>query len=274
MAPGTSIEMYLERLASGDVGVRDALLRLLAGHVVFTPVTLFSDDPDSPEKKRIKVYTIEEEGQRIVLTFTSEDLLLEFGENFQCLPVSGGDLALTLPAGTVIRINSGSKSEYTLTQKEVSILGELDLGMEFVQTAPEVTEVSESVLKDVATEDLSQLFVSYPEVREAFFLEHHTDLHEAVLGLLVEAQRVDRRFVLMTEIGEVARARYGYVGAIEVFDDLNSKHSGSWELFKAISPFYVAEDEPPLVENLPGVEAELSQMWGVIKERRQKLLRR
>ncbi|MCB0322227.1 MAG: enhanced serine sensitivity protein SseB C-terminal domain-containing protein [Bdellovibrionales bacterium] len=93
--------------------------------------------------------------------------------------------------------------------------------------------------QEALLEELTQVLRRYPEVQEAYFQENSSE--QAVLGLLSVELEPERRFLLIDQIAELSREYYGAAGAIEVYDDLELQSSHSWELFNAITPFYVRE---------------------------------
>lgn len=86
--------------------------------------------------------------------------------------------------------------------------------------------------------DLTTLFHQFNGVQEAFILEHHSDNGEIILGILFREPDQDRRYVLKDEIAKISVKHYGYAGAIDVFDDLDSPESVAWHKFKRSNPFY------------------------------------
>lgn len=92
-----------------------------------------------------------------------------------------------------------------------------------------------SVLRNVVAE-IESVLLEYSEVEEAYFQEGGAG--HAVLGLLTKGLDPDRRFLLIDQIAEISRMFFGAAGAVEVYDDLESTTSSSWELFNALTPFY------------------------------------
>lgn len=266
-----SIDLFLGRVACGERELLPTLLSRLAEQVVYAPFSIIVDVGDGLGTQKAKTITLSDNGLRSIPAFTSEEFLNEWaGETaYECLPFSGADLALIVPSGTGITFNPGRRDAVRLSPVEVQQLasieptllcepeqreGELptaeDLASDEILVADEVIADAGQDLPSRAQEaapldlvilrDLTELLAQYPEVKEAYFLETHEEYSEAILGLLTDGLSVERRFVIITEIGEIARAYYGYAGAIECYTDLHAPHTSSWELFKLLNPFYLS----------------------------------
>jgi hypothetical protein len=251
---GSRLSECLRQYAQGDRTVLRKTLALLADHIIFAPVSLFVDLADDAGTKKAKVVTLVEEGRRLIPAFTSEDLFFDWAQNdYQCLPMRTADFALTLPPNTGLLLNPGLPIECEFSSADLEpLLGEdLELYDElleeeetlhaedpFEETLAEPFQVAQ---EGEAENHLMAFLKGYPEVLEAYFVETRNDQSEMVLGLLTQDLSVERRFVMIAEVGEISRRLYGYAGAIETYTDLHVPHSSSWELFRLVSPFFVRE---------------------------------
>ncbi len=268
----TRVEDYLARIAAGDRSLISPLLELLSNQILFAPVTLFIDVQDARGTKKARVVTIRYEDRRAIPVFTSEDYFLDWAEGkFQCLPIRGADLALTLPEGTGFFLNMNLASSVELDSDDLGSLFDEDI---FEDTAEEIERTPEPIRAagdpsepridfDVVVGEIATLLKLYPEVLEGYFVEHKGEFSEAVLGLLAQDLSVERRFVLITEVGEIARAHFGYAGAIETYTDLHAPHSSSWELFRLESPFFVRESDAsaPSYGKREGIVSKADGTW-------------
>ena len=260
---------YLEKLESSSPDAEEELAILLgrlANHIVFTPVTLFTDLSDEVGTKKIKVATLEEGGKKFVPTFTSDELFFEWSEDrYQCLSVPGADLALSLPDDTGVVIDLGTTAALELSPAElaqVARAGEQSVEEEEVQdgessdqpgvsegldhfdpvSQEDVSSLSEQSDSESAVPRLLGLLRSYDEISEGYFATHNGGRRGGALGLLAGGLSPERRFLLMADIAEVSREVFGLAGAIEVYDDLNETSATSWSHFSGHPPFYVRED--------------------------------
>jgi len=240
------LEFYLQQLARGDRQYFSAALELLANEILYTPVTI-GEASSAGNVQKFKVVTQSSGNKKLVPTFTSEDYFANWaGEDFQCLPVTGADLAVTLPSNSWLVVNPGMDNSIELSPEELEELIEADLQRAENQVDSNQGSSEEDVAYTSALaqteQELQLVFSGYPEVREAYYFEQAGIVPEGALGLLTENLSSERRFTLIAEIGEVARNCYGFVGAIETYDDLHSTHSNSWTLFSPLTPFYVYDE--------------------------------
>lgn len=277
------VERCLKQIASGKRELVPNLLRLLCDEIVYTPVVMFENLGDALGTNRIRVASFVEEGRKIVPVFTAEEFFLEWSDGkYQCFSVTGGDLALTLPKSSWIVINPGRSASVELNPEEIVQLSQAeplstDSSSQDVQEQEQSTneqslevptrelafdadefrrhdlpEFEQEETPEVSLPEadldglcsgLSQLLSRYSEVDEAYFHEARDGGGRAAVGLLLKHVAAERRFMLIDGIAELSRRYYGSAGAIEVFDDLYVTSSKSWELFSALTPFYVKGDE-------------------------------
>lgn len=283
MVVGTErkLKAYLERIKAGESSLLEPFLGAFANTVVFTPVVLFTDEKETGAKK-VRVLTLNETGKKVVPTFSSEDLFLEWAaDRYQCLPVTGADLAVTLPSGTSLRINPDQPESLELTPEQVERVGGEELPTDSTSMPDESAQqdsrtstigstgsYADEFGSDIESDDersgvstistplgtevrdsLSILFQSFPEIEEAYFVENISTGPEGTLGLLCHGLTVERRFLLISEIAGVSKQFYGFAGSIECFDDLNLSNTNSWELFKTLVPFYVRGATEPVIQD-------------------------
>jgi hypothetical protein len=97
---------------------------------------------------------------------------------------------------------------------------------------------------DQATSELSSLLEKYPGVEEAYLASTKLAHPGCVLGVLSERLGSEERFGLIEGVANISRSVFGEAGAIEVYDDLNSQTSRSWDLFNTLAPFYSRQHQP------------------------------
>lgn len=243
------------RASRGEGEVLRTVLRLLAGRTIFAPVSVMIDVQDAKGTSRVKVVTLQEGTRRTVPIFTSEEFLREWAKGeYESLPLSGGDLALTLPASTWVIVDPGQIHSLQLSPNEVEELANVEVltDEEWERDASETARAEqEALLQSAAAKvfnreellsSLTSLFSDYPDVLEAYFLDSQGEPAGGVLGLLTRSLPVDARFELMSRIGGISRDYFGSTGAIEPYDDLNAPNAGTWELFKTLPPFYTKDE--------------------------------
>jgi len=234
------------------------LLRL-AEEYVFLPVARKKSGPGGTEQ--ISVPTIFENALALVPTFTSEDLFSAWSNGrFHCLSLIGADIVAAVPAGAGIIVDPGSPQSYQLNAQELEKLAELDLPT-FVDDEPAVRPEISAELHSA----LSSLMSRHPSVSEAYLTFGDGNSAEFLLGLLYRSVSPGDRFNLLSEIADIASSQLGEISAIEVYDDLYLSHSGSWILFNALTPFYVAEqasinEHSPLVAQATSLRKEIEQV--------------
>lgn len=90
--------------------------------------------------------------------------------------------------------------------------------------------------------ELRNLLVEYPDISEAYYTTSGGEHGRGILGVLAEHTDPEKRFNLISSVADLSRSLLGYAGAIDVYDDLNDRQSGSWNLFVALTPFYIRAD--------------------------------
>ncbi|MFN8389095.1 MAG: SseB family protein [Bdellovibrionota bacterium] len=105
-----------------------------------------------------------------------------------------------------------------------------------------------------AVEELSELLERFPSVEEAYLADTELQHPGCVLGVLTSRLGSEERFGLIEGVANISRAVFGEAGAIEVYDDLNSQSSRSWDLFNTLAPFYSKsasfQGDPGLADDL------------------------
>ena len=277
MSSEKAIDGCLQSVRSGTGGSTSRLLQVLCDEIVFTPVITVKSLDDEQGTNKVSVASFKRKGRTVVPIFTSEERFLEWSSSkYQCFSVAAADLALTLPHDAWVMVNPGHLFSCQLSPSDVKRMSQIDPSTVQTQTSfPAVDEGLESLeeasetdtlavsrdelfakLNDQAlhgsnspaeifeevTADLRQILLNYEEVQEAYFQEVDSDHTYAVVGLLTRLVTAERRFLLIDAIAEVSRKFYNMAGAIEVYDDLDNTTSASWDLFKAIAPFYTRDE--------------------------------
>jgi len=207
------------------------------------------------EAKKVKMVTEVRGSEKIVSTFTEEDRFFQWAGDrpYQCFSVAAGDLAITLPRGTSLALDPGSEHEQLFSPEEVQYLADpvaesepiavtgdfqehFDIGEPeaVTQYAEELSETEKLSMRD----ELKEVLTRYLSVDEGYFVDLSG---QAVLGVLGEEMPSEERFELIENVAEVSRKYFGEAGAIEVYDDLHSAVSNSWEMFSAQAPFFTRE---------------------------------
>ena len=101
-------------------------------------------------------------------------------------------------------------------------------------TAEELSETERKTMK----EELKKLFSRFDHIDEAYFVETGGAHSAPLLGLLGGACSSEERFSLIEGVAEISRKYFSEAGALEVYDDLHSPSSRSWELFNTQAPFF------------------------------------
>jgi hypothetical protein len=234
-----------ERARGGDIS-DEMLIRALAKQVLHIPIARAESKGDTAA--RVSVALFEHVGSKVVFAFTSEDRFRSWSASaYECLPVLGADLAVTIPPSCGLIIDAGSKHMLNLPFVDAVAFSQVaaeqasDLPPPPPAKPSTVPEDSPLYEEDVLSE-LLKIFATHPDIVEAYYLTGFSPDTQAVLGLLVDKEDAEQRFLLISDIADVARRAFGYAGAIEVYDDLNVKTSSSWELFTTLTPIYVRPD--------------------------------
>jgi len=85
---------------------------------------------------------------------------------------------------------------------------------------------------------LEILLARFPEVSEAYLYAPKTGKQSAVLGVLCKKMNSDRRHSFFEDVAMISNQYFGTTDAIDVYDDLTSEKTNSWDLFSGLSPFY------------------------------------
>ena len=276
MGDDAVLESLLHRVREGDAQSELALLGHLAAATVFVPAFEVQDDSIT---SKVKVATFAQDRRRLIPAFTDRvSFEVWAAARYECFPIIGANLALSLPEGTWIVLNPGQPGMLELAPALVTQIPEapepdpsvpipdesdhrariqqpseytdlLDEGLspyEFViqdDADGGLDELSEFTARPDALENLNERICSicatFPEVEEAYLqCDPIGETCQCVVGLLTSGLDAERRFLLIDKIAELSRELLGSAGALEVYDDLDVKTSRSWELFNALSPIY------------------------------------
>ena len=242
------LESVLAKVAKGEID-------LLIDEYIILPVSKKMRGPGKTEQ--ISVPTIHLAGKKFVPAFTSEDLFSAWAEGrYNCLSLIGGDIAASVPGGSGLIINPGSATAIQISPETL---------LELAGHGPAPKEAS---AEDLNTQ-LRTLLKEHATVSEAYLApvaaQANPQMAELLLGLLYHRVLPEDRFNLLSAIAQISSDHFGSAGAIEVYDDLHLKHSNSWELFQALTPFYIlgeenrAESSPPLNAQVEKITAKNSE---------------
>lgn len=263
-------ELVKEALKGGGEA-RLMLLREFANQMAVLPVVSYSSESDGPERKKISVATTMIAGRRQVPVFTSEDCFFAWTDGtHQCFSLLGADIAMTLPPESYLLINPGQRYSIELTPDEVRQVADNNfpvietkvasaLNVEDDSAAVNEEPVENNIIEIKQTEReslsipgreevisaLNKLFEEFKSISEAYFVETGGRYNGPVLGLLTKNLNTEGRFLIIEKIADLSRRLYHEAGAIEVYDDLHSASSSSWELFNAEEPIYTLSSKVP-----------------------------
>ncbi len=242
----------ISRVAQGEISLVHEVLESLAHEYLLLPVSAKFNTGDARGTQRVTVPTLQLDARTVVPVFTSEDAFSSWSDgHHNCLSLIGADVVDSVPRGAGMIINPGQPFSLELSPAELEAivrvangesLGSLPVasrattangGGQARNSKNGIDRISEQLVPQ-----LHEVFRDFPAVLEAFVVPVKTPTSEVVLGLLTEGLKADLRFDLLSRIAEISRAVFGNVGAVEVFDDLHSRVSTSWELFQAQAPFY------------------------------------
>lgn len=255
------VEDLISRVAQGEIALVHQVLGLLAYEYLLLPVTSKFNTGDARGTQRVTVPTMQVDGRTVVPVFTSEDAFSAWSDGqHHCLSLIGADVVDSVPRGAGMLINPGQPFCLELSPPELETIVRVANGVPAaVENSPKASAVkprkSANKISGTLLPALQELFKSFPAVVEAFSVPVKTPTSDVVLGLLTDGLKPDQRFELLGQIAEISRRIFGNVGAVEVFDDLHSRVSTSWELFQAQTPFYSRQsgggsEEPPTPEKL------------------------
>lgn len=256
----STLQHYLTLIASGQDEVTPAMLGLLSVQSVFLPVQIVQDNDFGV---RAKLIGWRHGRRRIFPIFTS---LKNFGDwdrgKSRCLALSGSDLAIVLPENIVAIFDPDR-------------LSSLEIESELLRRTPQTSEgfppriISNEEINRLlhppqaegqvwsATQvisELKQLFNHYPEVEAGHFFAPSSP--PAVMGLKIHELSPERRFLLLSEVGQIAMKYYGFVGAIEVFDDAGTTLNERWKILEGVAPFYQRNINPQEIMPIPEDDTE------------------
>lgn len=271
----SSLSSLIKNLSSGNTKERKSALLKLSEQIVFVPATSFEKKVNGEETKKIKIVHSNIDDKNVIPVFIQEDIFFDYisKHNYQCFSLPLGDLGLTAPADYWIVIDPELETEIFLSPEDISILSgttpfetkqSIETPSEKVEEFPIYAEEYEDQVNDEseqATEmynesssayklnpynisadaeeikqSLKEALEKYNQIVEAYYI--HNDSGTTALGLVSENLTLENRFNLIEEVANISREFFGEAGLIEVFDDLASYSSSSWELFKTITPFY------------------------------------
>lgn len=260
----------IQGLSSKSQKERFQALQKLGEQVVYVPATSF-DRKTAEETKKVKIvhYSIAE--KNIIPIFTQEEVFFEYinQNSYQCFTLPLADLCLTVPKDYWLIIDQDLSSEITLAPEDIKIIsGETPAELpedkiqekedeDFPILADEYEDLPEdheninyseessfnpylikqkNVDHSEVKANLKTILEKYPCVIEGYYVSEIEDI--TALGLVSENLSLEDRFNLIEEVAHISREYFGEAGIIEVFDDLASYSSSSWELFKTVASFY------------------------------------
>jgi len=223
----------LAKVAEGEID-------LLVDEYIILPVSKKMRGPGQTEQ--ISVPTILVAGKKFVPAFTSDELFSTWADGrYNCLSLIGGDIAAAVPVGSGLIINPGTASAIQISADTLIELA----GREPAASEPPATDLNA---------ELRALLKEHGTVSEAYLApvtaQGNQQMAELLLGLLYHRVLPEDRFNLLSAIAQISSDHFGSAGAIEVYDDLHLKHSHSWELFQALTPFYSVASLSEQVEKL------------------------
>ncbi len=273
----SSIKNILGNLSSNNFKERKLALNKLSEQIVFVPATSFEKKTNGEETKKIKIVNTNVNEKTVIPVFIGEDVFFDYisKHNYQCFSLPLGDLALTVPKDYWILIDQGLDTEIYLSPEDINIISGNDPII--TEAAPVIKEQEEEeypiyaeeyreetednqqesfadfnekeIFKDYKLnpykisanpeeikQSLKTILEKYPEIVEAYYI--HNVSGTTAVGLVSENLLLESRFNLIEEVANISREFFGEAGLIEVFDDLASYSSSSWELFKTETPFY------------------------------------
>lgn len=293
-----SIKNILENLSSNNIKERKLALIKLSEQIVFVPATSFEKKINGEETKKIKIVNTNINEKTVIPVFIGEDIFFDYisKHNYQCFSLPLGDLALTVPKDYWILIDQGLETEIYLSPEEINIISgneplvaepivkskkdeeEYPIYAEEYQEETETTEEESSAAiaenesfnpyklnpykisasPEEIKESLKKILEKYNEIVEAYYI--HNVSGTTAVGLVSENLLLESRFNLIEEVSNISREFFGEAGLIEVFDDLASYSSSSWELFKTETPFY----EKPKV-NKTSIPLSSQMEWSTLR---------
>jgi len=149
--------------------------------------------------------------------------------------------------------NNSNISQQVTREQHTAALQLIDGGKEAVTTPAPDDNVNLYSIADIENQ-LSQILSQYNSIDEAYLLEHISPHSELIIGILAKEWLNDQRFKVVESVAMLAKKTFGYAGAIEVYDDLSDTHANSWDLFKMIPPFFVANDQEKKTELKEDIE--------------------
>ena len=259
----------------GSPEEREYALADLSNTVVSVPIRRSKSVAGHPGEKKVSLFIESNNGRREVTVFTHEDIFSDWasGKDLQSFSVAAGDLALTLPPDAWLIVDPHTGGELRIPPDEVQVLAyppiiseplkpklpehepapqrepepaDMNLagdkedfasvGDESFMDSPD-EELSETERKTMK-EDLRRLLSRFSHIDEAYFVETGGPHTAPLLGLLGGSCSSEERFTLIEGVAEISRKYFSEAGALEVYDDLHSPSSRSWELFNTQAPFF------------------------------------
>ncbi|MCC6220003.1 MAG: SseB family protein [Deltaproteobacteria bacterium] len=254
MSTGDTLKNFFELIAQGSSEHLQKAYDLLLEANLFVPVTFSTVNGSSGGVEKYSVPTFTDKGTVLLPVFSSEDFFNAWSAGrYECLSVPGESLSLVVPRDSCLVINPGNECSVRISAEDLANIAQLAAGefevREDAELSSAVVEPLEPSQDNLASANIEKMEFSlvkllerYEEVAEAYYLDRRTKFSDGSLGLLAENLTADRRFRLIADIGEISRKYCGTAGAIEVYDDLSSTLSHSWELFSSLTPFYVRMD--------------------------------
>lgn len=249
----TDLNHFLTLLANGDKSVVDRVLESLAKETLFIGYTKSRESGDTVA---FSVPVWVSPRKRVLPAFLVQDEFLRWSKGqHQCLPLAAGDLAAVFPEKTMLVLNPDRLNSVELTGETFRRVMEFDADVRktgVIMTLQGEARLGETDhLKRVSQmqEELRRTFRHYPEVTEAVYRMPDDHFPGGLLGVITSMMDPERRFFLMSEIGQLSRVYFGTVGAIEVFDDQEIRRATQWQYLTDVKSLYSQKGTERLMQD-------------------------
>ena len=114
----------LKSVVDGPPKEREQSLYEFANCLVFVPITRSVSESDAQGTKRVQIVSDTIDGRKQVSVFSDEELFQNWSgdRGYQCFTLAAGDLALTLPKDSTMRLDAQSANEVILNSDDVQFL--------------------------------------------------------------------------------------------------------------------------------------------------------
>lgn len=147
------LNLYIQRVSSGDDSYVKRLLFQVAERLIYVPIS--EETEKETAEVSVIVVTIKEAHRLIVPIFTTEKLLVDWCRRYEhtgeSIAVFGADLGAALPEDAWVVINPGSDQSVELQPFMISELKGIAS-----EQLPQDEPVAPELVEQVATEDLSE----------------------------------------------------------------------------------------------------------------------